>query len=177
MKPLGRPVDECRVFGLLAVAWGVVAAGVAIATAEDPLSVLLRVLAEGAIFGAFSYLTIVRYARSAATEAPEVSNPVCETAAKTRRRAALWSLCLLIPYTAFSLLFLRTEKSAGIIGIVPGSGAAMLVIAHWLRRWEETHSLKIFREPRWRFSRQGQFGFGRGRGTWDPRDFYAVRSD
>jgi hypothetical protein len=174
MKPLASPAIEYRLMGGLSVGAGVLFGGVAVAT-HKPVATVMGFLFGAAIFGGFMYLlSYRRFVRKAVTEAPDVSNAVRESSSSTKRRSSLRTLGIVVVMSGLALAF----GNPLIVGAVTaGNGAALLAVSRWISRWEQEHAAQVLREPRWRWSRQGKLGWGRGRGVMDPQDFYIVRSE
>ncbi|MEA2256575.1 MAG: hypothetical protein QOG35_2620 [Solirubrobacteraceae bacterium] len=174
MKPLVSPVTEYRLMGLAFVALGLVLAVVAMAT-QRPLGVLAVFLFEVPFFGVWMYrLALRRYARQAVGAAAPPPTAGRERLTRTGRRIAL----AMVPGLAvMATIALVGGMPALIGGIAAGQGAALLWTGRWLRRWERQYHRQILREPRWRWNREGEHGWGRGRGVMDPQDFYVVATD
>jgi len=175
MRPLALPVIEYRLTGALTLAVGV-ALGVVAVAIEKPGAAAFRFLFMAAFFGGFMYVVSYRrFVRKAVTEARHLPDSVTrEDPAATRRRAVRRPLLLSVFMVILALLF---RDAALVGGITAGSGAALLRVSRWIECWEQEQGVQVLREPRWRWSRQGRGGWGQGRGSMDPQDFYLVRSD
>jgi hypothetical protein len=168
MKPLASPVVEYRLAGIAQLAGGLMF-GVVGAVAARPVVAAAGLVPAGVIFATGMYwLAYRRYARSAVAGPAGAPTIEREPTGRTRRRVAVTTAALL--FTAAVALWMRTPALVG--GIVAGNGAALVLTSRWLRDWEHEHESRLLREPRWRWS--GSRGWGRGRGTMDPQDFYVV---
>ena len=172
MRPLASPVAEYRVLGLLTAAGGVVL-GVVGAAVQNPVMSGLGFAVAVGITGPWMYwLAYGRFARKAVREPAPAPPPAGrEPENETRRRAALTAGVLLV---FMAIVGLATHALGVVGGIAAGNGAALTASGHWLRRWEKRNRLSLLREPRWRWSRRGAHGWGRGRGMMDPQDFYVI---
>lgn len=174
MRPLASPVTEYRLLGLLTAAGGVVL-GVIGAVLEDPAVTGVGFAVAAAISGPWMYwLAYGRFARQAVREPGPAPPAGREPEQDTRRRAALTAGSLLLSFTVIGFL---THALGLIGGIAAGHGAALAAAGHWLRGWEKRHQLLLLREPRWRWSRRGARGWGRGHGMMDTQDFYVITPD
>jgi hypothetical protein len=173
MKPLASPVAEYRLAGIAQLAGGLLF-GVVGAVVAGPVAAAAGLVLAGVLFATGMYrLAYRRYARAAVDGPAAAPTTEREPAGRTRRRVAVTSAALLI-YTAAVALWTRTPALVG--GIVAGNGAALMLTSRRLRDWEHEHDSRLLREPRWRWSRSGSRGWGRGRGMMDPQDFYVVSS-
>ena len=170
MRPLASPVTEYRVFGLGQIAGGLLMGVVAVA-AEGLVAAVVEVLLVGLWVVAWMYLLgYRRLMRRAAQDPPPPPTSEREPPATTRRRMLLITGELLVFLAAVALV---TRTPGLVAGIAIGNGAGLVLASRWLARWEVEAGRRLLREPRWRFSRPGRRGWGRGRGLMDPSDFYA----
>jgi hypothetical protein len=173
MKRLASPVTEYRLTGVLELAGGL-ALGVVAAVNQGPEVAVVGLLLAGAFSGTWMYfLAYRRFARRAVQEPAAAPSGEREPLNDTRRRVALTTAALLL-FIAVAAL----PTDAGLVGgMAVGNGAALMATSRWLRRWEGLHQRTLLREPRWRWSRKGERGWGRGRGMMDPQDFYVLTPD
>jgi hypothetical protein len=173
VKPLASPVVEYRLMGIAQIVGGVVFALVGAVTV-GPLVAVLELVFVGAFFGSWMYvLAYRRFVRRAVGGPAAAGSAEREPAGRMRRRVGLTISALLIFMAAVAVV---TDTVALAGGIAAGNGAALLLSSRWLQRWERQHHTRLLREPRWRWSRKGPRGWGRGRGTMDSQDFYVVDS-
>jgi hypothetical protein len=167
MKPLGSPVLEYRIEGALQVLVGIAIAGVA-ASARKPIAVGAAWIVGAAIFGGLMYLlTYRRFLTEAVRDAAEVpADATYESVGATCRRVAIRTLGTTAPLVALALLL----PNPTLVGaIATGNGAALLLLSRWVDHWQRTHTVRLVKEPRYRWRRVGK---RRGRGIMDSRDFY-----
>lgn len=173
MKPLASPVVEYRLMGIGELLGGL-AFGLVAVSVEDPVAAAAWLLGSAGVFGTWMYLTTYRrFARGAVQQPAAPLTAEREPHARTRRRIAMPIAALLVFFAANAVLM---AAPALVGGVAAGNGAALLLTSRWLRRWEQAHQSRLLREPRWRWSRKGRRGWGRGRGVMDPQDFYVVAS-
>jgi hypothetical protein len=171
MKRLASPVTEYRLTGVLELTGGL-ALGVVAAVSQGPVVAVVGLLLAGTFFGTWMYFLVYRrFARRAVQEPAAAPLGEREPLTDTRRRVALTTAGRLL-FMAVVALVTATPELVG--GIAVGNGAALMATSHWLRSWEDLHHRTLLREPRWRWSRKGKRGWGRGRGMMDPHDFYVL---
>lgn len=159
--------------GVVTVAGGLVLGFVA-AVVEGSLGLVVVLLLVGAFFGTAMYvLTYRRFIARAVDELSAAPIAAREPARSTKRRVAATSAALLVVVAVVAAV---TDSAALGGGILAGNGAALMLTSRWLHRWEREHDTQLLREPRWRWSRKGKRGWGRGRGMMDPQDFYVLAS-
>jgi hypothetical protein len=164
------PVAEYRLTGLLELTGGLLF-GLA-AVVIDGVAGIVELLLAVAFVSTWMYLVAYRRFARRAVRRPAVAPATGgEPISHTRRRAAL-TVTGLVVLTACVALITHTPGLVG--GIIAGNGVALLATSRWLRRWEQAHGRRLLREPRWRWSREGERGWGRGRGLMDPQDFYVL---
>lgn len=170
MRPLVSPILEYRLMGRMQVALGGGLAVVAM-IAEGALTAAVVVLFEAAFFGTIMYLACYRrFARGVIADPAPAPTEEREPSAATLRRVGVTTGALAVSFVVIAAL---TVPSV-VAGVGLGNGAACLRVARLWRRWEDEHGRVLVREPRWRFSRAGRRGWGRGRGMLDPQDFYTA---
>jgi hypothetical protein len=170
VRPLVSPILEYRLMGRMQVALGCALAAVATA-AEGVLTAVVVVLFEAAFFGTVMYLVCYRrFARGVLADPAPAPTEEREPEAATLRRIGSTTGALALSFVVIAAL---TVPSV-VAGVGLGNGAACLQVARLWRRWEDEYGRLLLREPRWRFSRAGRRGWGRGRGMLDPQDFYAA---
>jgi hypothetical protein len=171
MKRLASPVAEYGLMGVLQVAGGV-ALGIAAAVREGLVVAVVELLLVGGFVGTWMYgLAYRRFVRRAVQEPAAAPAGGREPLNVTRRRVALTTAALLL----FMALVALVTNTPGLVGgSAVGNGAALMATSRWLRRWEDEHNRTLLRERRWRWSRKGECGWGRGRGMMDPQDFYVL---
>jgi hypothetical protein len=171
MKRLASPVAEYGLMGVLQVAGGLALAIVA-AVSQGLVVAVVGLLLVGAFVGTWMYcLAYRRFVRRAVQEPAAAPSGEREPLNDTRRRVALITAALLL---FMALVALLTNTPALVGGIAAGNGAALMATSRWLRSWEDGHHRTLLREPRWRWSRKDERGWGRGRGMMDPQDFYVL---
>jgi hypothetical protein len=165
MKPLASPVAEFRTMAV-AQLLGAAAMVVGAVAAEAPAYDLVRLPVEGAIFGGLMYVLVYRrFTRQAVDHAGPAPIDDREPPFRVRLRVG----ALTAGVVAFmALIGVATESFALFAGVVAGNGAALLLVARLIRRWEDEHRRRLLREPRsrWRWRMRGGSGF------FDPEDFY-----
>jgi hypothetical protein len=176
-RALVSPVLELASFGAMYVILGLAFAGVAIAV-DDAASAVVEILSGAVVFCAGMYRVVYReYARRSVVE--ELGAPptaALESNIRTFVRGALLTAPLAILLVAFTLWDSNALPVGA--GIAIGNGIGLLLTSRWFRRWEEEHQSELRREPRWRWSSgRHRRGWGRGRGMFEPKDFYALSSN
>ena len=158
---------------ILGLAFGGVAIGV-----NDPAGAVFEILFFSVLFGAFMYCFVYReYAHSIVEELRAPPTAALESNMRTMARGALRTAPLgvvLLPLTIWDSGALSFAAGFGI-----GNGIGLLLTSRWFRGWEKDHQRRLLREPRWRWrsSRwRGWRGWSRGRGIFEPKDFYAMGS-
>jgi hypothetical protein len=169
MRPLGSPRVEYQLMGAIEMLAGVGFAIVA-AVAGRPAAAVTGVVIGAVIFGGLMYLLVyrrnLRQAVESARSAPTTDR---ESTSRTWSRVGQTMAILLLILVVLSFLFHSASLPAG---IVFGNGAAFLGLSAWLAKWERENGSAVLREPNRRWGVSGFGGGGRGRGIFDPRDFY-----
>jgi hypothetical protein len=171
MKRLASPVTEYRLAGIVQLAGGL-GLGAAAVVSQGPAAALAELVLTAAFVGTWMYfLAYRRFARRAVQEPASAPLGEPESRNRTRRRVGLATLAQLL-FLAGVALLTHTPALGG--GAALGNGGALMATSRWLGRWEDRHQTTLLREPRWRWSREGKRGWGRGRGMMDPQDFYVL---
>lgn len=172
-RALASPVLELASLGAMQVILGLAFGGVAIGVA-GPVQAVFGILFGGVFFGALMYrLVYRRYARGVVEELRAPPTAARESNARTVAREALLTALLGV---LFALIIWAFHDPSVVAGITIGNGIGCLLTSRWFRSWEEEHQSRLLREPRYRWSRSRRHGWGRGRGIFEPQDFYAVGS-
>ena len=165
VKPLVRAVYEYRVTALGQLAVGI-ALGLAGLALSDPAAGAVGWAVAALLFWSlFYWLVMRRNADRFLDEPPAPPTDERESASATRKRLAKRDLPLAIVLIALAFTWDAPELAGG---IVAGGGLAFVMLYRRVSAWEEHHRSVLLREPRWRFSRPGPRGWGRGRGLDGP---------
>ena len=142
MRPLSSPVYEHRLLGRAEVAIGLFF--VIIASTLNPFDAVVGVFIVAPLFTAILYYALFRrVARSAVVDpAPAPTTDRADPAAYARRLR--WPLAAQV---AVFLGFTVTTQAPGPLGgIALGLGAALILTARWLERWENANEVGLLRE-------------------------------
>lgn len=173
---LASPAFEYRSYGIGAMVVGLVA-GVAAIAVEPPLRALFLLVVFGGPFAILLHLFVVRpMVRRVAVEATPLSGCEPEADDATRRRVGRM-LALQVTGLAVIAVLGTLQNVPGLpfaSGALLGFGASMFAASRWLGRWEDEHSVSLFRAPRYSWRHDPQSG-RLGGGLLDPRDFFLVR--
>ena len=145
MKAVRSAVVEKETLGATLLVCGVVA-GV---TLPDHTTSWLPVAVLFAIF--VFVLDLRRSSRSAVAAATELKDATREAVGATRRRALLLGLAISAADAALGVLI----KADAVAGVLVGFGAAQLILAVVLRRWEQRAGRRLYVEPRGAFTAGG----------------------
>jgi hypothetical protein len=173
VKPVVSPVLELRIMGALQVAAGVVFGAVATVLDDHHLAALFSALVGAGVFGVLMYLTAFRrlMAKAVGAASPLDAAPAREATGATWWRQVRTVSVLVAAEVVLAVLF---AMPALLAGIVLGNGVAVLLGARWMNDWQTLHSVRLVREPRYRFKRAGRWGWGRGAGSMDGQDYYLL---
>jgi hypothetical protein len=170
MRPLASPIVEQRTIGLVLLSVAGASFGFGLLDDARPLELLKRFAIAAALLGILWAVFGARYARQATVEpAPLPGGATEEATSGTVRREALKSAAVgaVMLVSIFLFVDVGDEPTQWAMGGIPlGFGLGSLLTAWRWAMWERRHGAKLLREPRYR-------GGWRGRGGFDPRDFYA----